>query len=112
MALSETAQATELRVVAAQRALLATRNRLGLLSLLLLMLVLMLRKHRLLLVLQVGMVFPGRGLGVFWGEDDENAGRDLVVDDGFVIFTDNVDTELDNVFRLELARLRLDRFGR
>lgn len=76
------------------------------------MLVLVLRKHRLLLVLQVGMVLSGRGLSVFGGEDDKDTGCDLVVDDGLVIFPDNVDTKLDNVFRLELARLRLDRLGR
>ena len=36
----------------------------------------------------------GGGLSVLLVEDTEDAGSDLVVDDGFVVFADNVDAEL------------------
>ena len=36
----------------------------------------------------------GSGLGVLLVEDTEDTGSDLVVDDGFVVFADNVNTKL------------------
>jgi len=36
----------------------------------------------------------GSGLSVLFVEDTEDTGSDLVVDDGSVVFVDNVDTKL------------------
>jgi hypothetical protein len=43
----------------------------------------------------------GGGLSVLLVEDTEDTGSDLVVDDGLVIFADNVDAELDDVVGLQ-----------
>jgi hypothetical protein len=111
LALAEAAQATELGAVGAERTLLTTSDGLGLLGLLLL-LVLVLGKHSLLLVLEVGMVLPRGSLGVFGSEDDKDSGGNLVMDNRLVVFADNVDAKLDNVLGLEFAGVRLDRLCR
>jgi hypothetical protein len=112
LALAQTTETTELGVVATQRALLSARDSLGLLGCVLLMLVLLLSKQGLLLVLQMSVVFPGSSLCIFRGQHDKDTGSDLVVDNGLVVLADNIDTEFDNIFRLELTGLGLDRLGR
>lgn len=48
----------------------------------------------------------------FRGENDQDASGHLVKDNCLIVFADKVDTKLDNIIRPELARLRLDGFGR
>lgn len=58
-------------------------------------------------------VFPAGGCeSILGGESNEDAKGDLIITDLSIAIVETVDTKLDNIFRLEFARLGLDRFGR